>query len=77
LLRLGTKVNLMKITNKLRDQLLSHIAQLNTTPNKIKERQTKNPFPIGTRSVYVFASGGEISDSAKWKLLIFFESQEK
>jgi hypothetical protein len=42
----------MNLTNKLRKQLLDHITQLNTTPNKIKERQFKNPFPIGTISLH-------------------------
>jgi hypothetical protein len=65
------------IEQNLRNRLLEYIEFINTTPNKIKEGKVKNPFPIGTRSVYVFASGGDISDSAKWKLLTFFESQEK
>ena len=64
--------NSMTIEEKLRHNLKHHIEQLNTTPNKIKEGKVKNPFPIGTRSVYVFACGGEISDSHKWKLLEFF-----
>jgi len=70
---------------KLREQLRKKIKELKITPNKIKERKApinkkgefENPFPIGTRSVYVFAKGGDISDAHKWKLFVHFENQEK
>ena len=74
----------MQEAQKLRDKLRQSIKDLNTTPNKIKERKSplndqgefENPFPIGTRSVYVFAKGGKISDAHKWKLFIHFKNQE-
>jgi hypothetical protein len=65
---------------KLRSKLRKAIKDLKVTPNQIKERKAplnkkgafENPFPIGTRSIYVFAKGGDISDSHKWKLFIHF-----
>jgi hypothetical protein len=64
----------MTRTEKLQSKLLQAIKQHNTTPNKIKERKSSNPFPIGTKAVYEFCRTGYATDSHKWKLLEYFDN---
>ena len=62
----------MTQTEIIRSKLLKAIESHKTTANKIKDRKAPNPFPIGTRAVYVFATQGHATDSHKWKLFEFF-----
>jgi hypothetical protein len=66
----------MTSTEIIKSKLLAKIKELGITPNQIKDRKVKNPFPIGTKAVYEFAKYGRASDSHKWKLLQYFESAE-
>lgn len=64
----------MNQTKKLQSKLVKHLDSLSITPNQVKDRKQPNPFPIGTKAVYVMAKYGRATDSHKWKLFEFFNN---
>lgn len=62
-------------TKTLQTKLIEQISELGITANQIKDRKVQNPFPIGTRAVYMFATQGKATDSHKWKLYEYFNGK--
>lgn len=60
-------------SKKLVNQLLSHIKNNNTTASKIRNRQSKNIYPLGIRNFYDFCRGKPVSESSILKIEKFFE----
>jgi len=63
---------------ELKQKLLADLTKLGVTPCSILRGKKPNPYPIGTRAVYVLATWREgksgISDSHKWKMSQYFEN---
>jgi hypothetical protein len=57
---------------KLQQQLLTDIAKRGLKAWRINVGLEKNPYPIGKRGVYLFATQGKATDSQKWKMMEFF-----
>ena len=63
--------------NDLQSQLKAHLTKTGVVAWHILKRLEENPYPIGTRAVYMLYLGKEISDSHKWKMQVFFSDLEK
>jgi hypothetical protein len=59
-------------TERLQTELKAYLLAHNLNAVSIKEGRQKNPFPIGNRAVYELYRGGNITDSHKWKMYVFF-----
>lgn len=62
----------IELTEGIRRKLLDDIEFKELNLWLIKTGRIPNPYPIGTRAVYVFAKGTEkISNAHKWELFVF------
>jgi len=65
-----------RLTAVLRDKLKADIKKRGLSAYSIFSGKYPNPYPIGKRSVWVFANDKEsISNAHKWLMFLFFEQQ--
>ncbi len=62
----------MTNTEKLQQRLQADLKKRGLKAWRINIGLEKNPYPIGSRGVYLFAKQGKVTDSQKWKMLEFF-----